>query len=87
MIDPPKPGSIANIVMVCAGAAFLRGLLGLWWDRFKTKQAASITPLASRGGSFVPWGPVEKIRHYGGYFGIATLVWAAFCMAVLIVRP
>jgi len=75
-----------NLVIVLAIAGVIRAAMGEAWERYKVRMAGKVTPLAFRGGSYVPWGPVEKIRHYGGLFGYFVMAWLAFCMIVLIVR-
>ena len=69
-----------HIALTVGGAIFLKSLILGWWGRFKERKASEPIPLAIRGGIYRPWGPVEKVQHYGWR---ATQVWLVY-MAVLI---
>ena len=62
------------------GGIFLKSLILGWWERFKARKALEPIPLVMRSGVYRPWGPVEKVQHYGWR---ATQVWFVY-MAVLI---
>jgi len=61
--------------LVIAASTFFAGLIRAWWSNFKERKAQESTPLKFRNGVYMPWGPVEKIKHYGWRF---TQLWFVY---------
>ena len=74
------PGMNTRVILVIFAATTIKALMLVWWDRYKARKAQEPTPLELRNGVYVPWGPVEKVRHYGWRL---TQVWMVY-MAILI---
>lgn len=71
---------IRTILVIFASVA-IKGLILSWWGRFKARKALEPTPLARRNGIYIPWGPVERVNHYGIR---AFALWAAYIAVLLI---
>lgn len=71
-------------IIVIFGVVIIKGMILTWWDNFKDRKAAEPTPLSCRKGVYVPWGPVEKIQHYGWRITQVWLVWMAAMILALI---
>lgn len=67
-------------LFVIFAAITIKSMILCWWDRFKAREAQEPIPTKLRNGVYVPWGPVQKIQHYGWRW---TQLWMVY-MAVLV---
>ena len=74
----------ARTVFAIFASTALAGLIRSWWARFKERKALEPIPLRWRKGVYVPWGPVQKVQHYGWRFTQAWMVYIAVLVAALI---
>lgn len=58
----------------------IKAVLVQQWSRFKARQAGQPIPMRFVDGVYRPWGPVDKVRHYGWRL---TQVWL-LCMVALL---
>jgi hypothetical protein len=73
--------------LVVAFSTAIAGIIRAWWENFKERKAQEPTPLVMRKGSYVPWGPVEKIKHYGWkLFRLWFVYVAVLALAVIYVK-
>lgn len=71
-------------VFAIFASTVMAGLIRSWWSNFKERKALEPTPLKLRHGVHVPWGPVEKIKHYGWRLFQFWLAYMAFWIVVVI---
>lgn len=71
-------------ILVIFIAVIAKALILTWWDTYKDRKAAEPTPLVLRKGVYVPWGPVEKIQHYGWRFTQLWMVYIAVLLVALV---
>jgi hypothetical protein len=62
----------------------LKAWLLTWWDQFKARKALEPVEMVLRGGSYVAWGPVQKIQHYGNRLFQVWLVYMALILIALV---
>jgi len=70
-------------LVIFAGTA-LAALTRAWWSSFKERKALEPTPLKFRNGVYTPWGPIEKIKHYGWRFTQLWFVYVGVLVLALI---
>lgn len=58
----------------------LKALLLDQWNRFKAWQADQPIPMRFIDGVYRPWGPAEKVGHYGWRF---TQLWLLYMLVLL----
>jgi len=74
----------ARTALVIAVSTAIAGLIRAWWSNFKERKALEPTPLKFRNGLYMPWVPVEKIKHYGWRLFQFWLVYMAFWIVIVI---
>lgn len=74
-------GMAMRTILVIFASTMIKAMILAWWDRYKAHKAEDPIPLVLRGGIYVPWGPVEKVRHYGWRL---TQVWMAYIGILLL---
>lgn len=74
----------ARAALVIMVGTLLAGLTRAWWSNFKERKAQEPIPLKLHKGVHVPWGPVEKIKHYGWKLTQAWMVYIAVLVLALI---
>ena len=72
---------ILRTSLVIFAAVLMKSLILGWWERFKMRKGGE--PISTRlsRGVYVPWGPVQRVQHYGWRL---TQLWMAY-VAVLLV--
>lgn len=66
--------------LIIFAAVLLKSVLLSWWDRFRDAQGRQPIRMEQHNGVYVPWGPVQRVQHYGWRL---TQMWLAY-VAVLI---
>jgi len=75
---------LVRIGLTIGVAIFLKTLILGWWERYKARKALEPIPMGLRGGTYRPWGIVQKVQHYGGLFGLVYLAQFAVLLALLV---
>lgn len=74
----------ARTVFAIFASTTIAGLVRAWWSSFKERKAREPIPLKWRKGVYVPWGPVQKVQHYGWRLTQAWMVYMAVLIIALI---
>lgn len=66
--------------LIIFAVVVMKALLLDQWSRFKARQADQPIPMRFVDGVYRPWGPVEKVRHYGWRL---TQLWLLYMLVLL----
>lgn len=65
-------------------AVTIKAMILSLWVRYKERKAREPIPMKQRKGVYVPWGPVQKVQHYGWRLTQIWLVYISVLVLALI---